>query len=188
MIESKEDLNRYLAEDRKVQPPHKNIIKRYLDPIYRIKTLLRLCEYHYNLSRNSFYHFLSYEIRKFQLRHISRIYSSEFALNVFDEGLVIFHPQRIIINPNAKVGKHCSLSSGVVIAQSHNQCPIIGNDVEMMIDCAILGGIRVADHVRIGAKALVIKDINEPNTTWAGIPAKKISDKGTIETPIPIPL
>ena len=79
------------------------------------------------------------------------------------------------------------LSSGVVIAQAHDQCPIIGNHVELMIDSKVLGDINVADHTRVGANALVLKDISEPNTTWAGVPAHKISDRGTIETPaIPV--
>ena len=55
-----------------------------------------------------------------------------------------------------------------------------------MIDSKVLGGVSVADHVRIGANALVIKSIDEPDTTWVGVSAKQINDKGTIETPVPI--
>lgn len=51
MIHTKEDLKRYLYADREAQPPHPNIILRHFDPIYRIKTLIRLCEYHFNLSQ-----------------------------------------------------------------------------------------------------------------------------------------
>ena len=53
-----------------------------------------------------------------------------------------------------------------------------------MIDSKVLGGGRVADYVRIGANALVLKPIEEENTTWAGVPARKINDRGTIETPV----
>ncbi len=35
-----------------------------------------------------------------------------------------------------------------------------------------------------GANALVLKPIEEENTTWAGVPARKINDRGTIETPV----
>lgn len=142
-----------------------------------VKTLIRLCEYHFNLSSNSFYHKVAYYCRKLQLKRLEDRFCSEFAINVFDEGLVIWHPQRIIINPNAKVGKHCSISSGVVIAQAHNMCPTIGDNVELMIDCAVLGNIHIANNVRIGAKTLVIKNINAVNTTWAGIPAKRLAIK-----------
>ena len=81
------------------------------------------------------------------------------------------------------MGNWCSLSSGVVIAQAHNECPIIGDCVELMIDSKVLGGISVADYCRIGANALVLKSIKEPNTTWAGVPARKITNRGTRETP-----
>ena len=55
-----------------------------------------------------------------------------------------------------------------------------------MIDSKVLGGVKVADHVRIGANALVLKDIDSPDTTWAGVPACQINSVGTIETPVPI--
>lgn len=95
MIHTKEDLKRYLYADREAQPPHPNIILRHFDPIYRIKTLIRLCEYHFNLSSNSFYHKVAYYCRKLQLKRLEDRFCSEFAINVFDEGLVIWHPQRI---------------------------------------------------------------------------------------------
>lgn len=53
-----------------------------------------------------------------------------------------------------------------------------------MIDSKVLEEGRVADYVRIGANALVIKSIEEENTTWTGVPARKINDRGTIETPV----
>ena len=59
----------------------------------------------------------------------------------------------------------------------------MGHHVEFMIDSKVLGGI-IADYVRIGANALVLKLIEEENTTWAGVPARKINDRGTTETPV----
>lgn len=59
----------------------------------------------------------------------------------------------------------------------------MGHHVEFMIDSKVLGGCRVADYVRIGANALVLKPIEGENTTWAGVPARKINDRGAIETP-----
>lgn len=94
--------------------------------------------------------------------------------------------ERIIVNSQSVVGDYCSLSSGVVIAHAHDKCPTIGNYCELMIDSKVLGGIKVPDHCRIGASALVIKTITESNTTWGGVPARKISNHGTIERPMPI--
>ena len=40
----------------------------------------------------------------------------------------------------------------------------------------MVGAVRIADDVSIGAGAVVTKDITEAGTTWAGVPARKISD------------
>lgn len=184
VIVTKADLREYLQADRNAQHISDNFIVRRMNRIYKLKTLLRKCEYHANNKDKNLWHKIAYLIQYMRFRCIERSCCSEIGLNVFGKGLVIWHPERIIINPNARVGEHCSISSGVVIAQAHDKSPVIGNDVELMIDSAVLGGIVVADHVRIGAKALVLKDIDEPNTTWGGVPAKKLNNRGTIETPV----
>ena len=43
----------------------------------------------------------------------------------------------------------------------------------------MIGAVRIADDVAVGANAVVTKDILEAGTTWAGAPAKKISDKSS---------
>lgn len=44
----------------------------------------------------------------------------------------------------------------------------------------ILGGVKIANNVAIVANAVVVKDILDPKTTHAGVPAKKISDHTSI--------
>ena len=41
----------------------------------------------------------------------------------------------------------------------------------------VIGEVSIADNVAVGAGAVVTKDITEPGTTWAGVPARKISDR-----------
>ena len=117
------------------------------------------------------------------LKRYDRRFCSEIPINVFGKGLLIWHPERIIINPESKVGDYCALSSGVVIAQAHGECPTIGNHVELMIDSKVLGGIAVADNVRIGASALVLKPINEADTTWLVFRQRKLTIKGLLKRP-----
>jgi serine O-acetyltransferase len=45
----------------------------------------------------------------------------------------------------------------------------------------IYGAIEIADNIAIGANAVVNKSFLEPNITIAGVPARKISDKGSTE-------
>lgn len=175
MIRTKADLLEYIQEDKRMQPQPSSFVKRYLGTsgaVVRWKEYLRKCEYHHNVSKN-IYHRLAYLVYLFLTKRYDRRFCSEIPINVFGKGLLIWHPERIIINPESKVGDYCALSSGVVIAQAHGECPTIGDHVELMIDSKVLGGITVADNVRIGASALVIKPITEVDTTWAGVPAKK---------------
>ncbi len=183
MIRTKEDLRAYIAADRAAQPPAKSFIKRHFDDVAKMKTLLRKSEYHHN--NPGVMHKLMYCFHWWRCKRIQRSYCSELWPNVFGKGLMIWHPERIIVNGAARVGDYCSLSSGVVIAHSNHENPVIGDYVELMIDSKVLGGVHVADHVRIGANALVLKDIDEANTTWAGQPAHRIGDTGTVEHPIP---
>lgn len=185
MIQTKQDLEEYLSADRMVQPPAKSWLRRHRDLVFRMKVFLRKSEYHLNNCKGSIYHKVMYAWYWRRCMRIQRIFCSEINPNVFGKGLIIWHPERIITNVNARVGDYCSISSGVVIAHAHNMNPIIGNYVEFMIDSKVLGGIKIADHVRLGANTMAIKDITESNTTWGGSPAYKISDKGTCDTPVP---
>lgn len=54
--------------------------------------------------------------------------------------------------------------------------PIVGNNVFIGTWAKLIGGITVVDGVSIAANAVVVKDILEPNTTWGGVPQKKLSN------------
>lgn len=179
-IKTKDDLKEFIAADRKAQPSQWGGV---FDPIFKLKTLLRRCEYHKN-NKSNIYHFLMFVILRYRFRRLQRKMCSEIGFNVFGKGLIIWHGQRIITNGEARVGDYCSISSGVVIGHGNGGAPHIGNNVEMTINSTIIGDVSIADNVRIGANALVVKDIIEPNTTWGGVPAKKISDHGTVENPV----
>ena len=53
-----------------------------------------------------------------------------------------------------------------------------GDEIYIAPGAKILENVQIADHVIIGANAVISKNITEANTSWGGIPAKKISDKG----------
>ncbi len=87
----------------------------------------------------------------------------------------------IIISTSAIVGKNCRIQTGVAIGATNgsNEAATVGNNVFLGDGCKLIGGIHVADDVCIGANAVVVKDILEAGTTWAGIPAKKISENNS---------
>ena len=53
-------------------------------------------------------------------------------------------------------------------------CPRIGNNVDMGVGAKVLGGIPIADDIKIGANAVVTKSFNEAGITIVGIPAHKL--------------
>ncbi len=64
-------------------------------------------------------------------------------------------------------------------AGTTDRAPSIGNNAYIGPGAKIFGPIYIADGIAIGANSVVNKSFNESNITIAGIPAKKISDKGS---------
>ncbi len=174
MIKSKEDLQYYLSQDRKAMGKTGKP-KLFRDEIYRFEIAMRKLEYHTNVSGSVFgklYYRLKYHRLSVKL-------GFSVPINVFEEGLSIVHYGYLAVSKGAKVGKNCRIQTGVVIGATGGQkeAPIIGDNVYIGAGAKLIGNIRIADHVAIGANAVVVKDITEPNTTWGGVPAKKISNK-----------
>lgn len=95
----------------------------------------------------------------------------------FGEGLVIEHIGSVIVNPKSRIGKNCKIHGNCCIGSKGgypDDSPVIGDNVDIGQFAQILGGIRIADNVRIGAGAVVVKDILEPGAVVAGVPAKVI--------------
>lgn len=93
----------------------------------------------------------------------------------FKEGFVLMHPVGVVINGAVKGGKRIVMESGVVIGASRNglpvEVPVLGDDIFIGSGAKILGGIRIGNHVKVGANAVVVKDVPD-NVTVVGIPAR----------------
>lgn len=79
------------------------------------------------------------------------------------EGFYIGHFGGIIISPSVRIGTNMSISQQVTIGVSgHGKkrgCPVIGDNVYLGPGAKLFGKIRIGDNVRIGANAVVHKDI-----------------------------
>jgi serine O-acetyltransferase len=97
-------------------------------------------------------------------------------------GLYIVHSGCIIIHPDVKMGKNCTLSHDVTIGLGGRGeklgCPKIGDRVYIAPGARIFGAISIGNDVAIGANAVVTKDLPD-NAVAVGIPAKIISYKGS---------
>ncbi|GHE39757.1 serine acetyltransferase [Sphingobacterium griseoflavum] len=93
----------------------------------------------------------------------------------FAEGLKIYHYGSILVNPKTRIGKNCTIHGNCCLGSKGiypDDSPIIGNNVDIGQGAQVLGGIIIADGVKIGAGAIVTKSVLEPNVTVIGIPAR----------------
>ena len=74
---------------------------------------------------------------------------------------------------NSVIGKNCLICVGTTLGGSTT----IGDNCFLGMNVVTKQGIKIADGVTIGMGAVVTKDIDEPNTTWIGNPARKLVPK-----------
>lgn len=91
----------------------------------------------------------------------------------FQSGLVLLHPVGVVINSKVHGGKNVAIESGVVIGDEKGFAPTLGDNVFIGSGAKIIGNIRIGNDVKIGANAVVTKDVPN-NVTVVGIPAKII--------------
>lgn len=91
-------------------------------------------------------------------------------------GLSVLHPSMgIVISGKSVIGSNLTLTGGNVIGinkKTINAEFLIGNDCTLGANAVVLGPLKIADNVRIGALACVTKDCLESNVTLVGIPAQ----------------
>lgn len=107
-------------------------------------------------------------------RVICRHYGLEIQVGAdIGGGLYIAHPVGTVIMCK-RIGKNASIVANVTIGMRNEWAfPEIGDDVFIGAGARVLGGIKVGDHARIGANAVVIQDVPE-GATMVGIPARAI--------------
>ena len=85
-----------------------------------------------------------------------------------DEGFYIGHHGGIFISSDAKIGKNVNISQDVTIGVAgkgeNRGCPIIGDNVYIAPGAKLFGKIKIGNNVRVGANAVVHKDIPEGAT------------------------
>lgn len=99
-------------------------------------------------------------------------------------GLYIKHFGGIIIHPEVRIGKNCTLCQGVTIGISERGTkagvPVIGDNVYIGPGAKIFGSVRIGNDVAIGANAVVNKDLPD-NSVAVGVPARVVSQNGSGE-------
>ena len=75
-------------------------------------------------------------------------------------GLLIPHPNGIVIHPAAKIGVNCLIFQQVTIGiRDARGYPEIAGHVDIGAGAKVLGAVKIGPHARVGANAVVTRDV-----------------------------
>jgi serine O-acetyltransferase len=180
MISSKEDYRFYLEADRVALCKDRSR-PRLIDDTWRFQRLLRKVEYYMNCKRSPLARaYLYYLLARFHW--MSQKLGFTIWPNTIGPGLCLAHRGNVLISSNAQIGENFRIHAGASIGSEvryGDKAAKIGNNVYVGPGAKMFGEIVIGDDVAIGANAVVDRSFEAPHQTVAGIPAKKVSDKGT---------
>jgi serine O-acetyltransferase len=125
------------------------------------KLLLAIRRYQYWKSRAGIVGTVICKLMVFRHRFWSIVTGADIPLNCqIGGGLLIPHPNGIVVHPDAKIGVNCLLFQQVTVGSRGSQgVPEIAGHVDIGAGAKVLGPIKIAAHARIGANAVVIHDV-----------------------------
>ncbi len=108
-----------------------------------------------------------------RFRFWSAVTGADIPLNArIAGGLLLPHPNGVVIHPEAEVGPNCLLFQQVTLGRGPRPgAPRLGGHVDVGAGAKVLGGVVIGDHARIGANAVVLDDV-PAGATAVGIPAR----------------
>lgn len=90
-------------------------------------------------------------------------------------GLLIPHPNGIVIHPDVTIGPNCLILQQVTLGSNEaGDLPMIGGHVDIGAGAKLIGKVSIGNHAKIGANAVVLIDV-PAYATAVGVPAKVIS-------------
>ena len=141
------------------------------DPSRSLLASIRAYQSHSNSS--FFLSKIANKIAVFRHRFWSIVTGADIPINTnIEGGLLIPHPNGVVIHPDVRVGVNCLIFQQVTIGSVNGSAPpTIGGHVDIGAGAKILGKLTIGDHAKIGANAVVLIDVPTGKTA-VGIPAK----------------
>lgn len=181
MIKTKQDLADYIAADncgyslKNRDSLYLRFVKEEFYWIDRFLLFLRKQEYYTN---NIPGHKLNILLAAHYARRknaVGRKVGLNIAPNCVGKGVTIHHAN-VVVNSGAHVGEYCSFHGNNCIGNDgvDQAVPEIGDHVDIGYAATIIGGIKLADDIRIGAGAVVTKDCTESGSVLVGVPAHPV--------------
>lgn len=89
--------------------------------------------------------------------------------------LFIDHGMGIVIGETTTIGDNCTIYHGVTLGgtgkDKYKRHPDLGDNVIVGCGAKVLGPIKIGNNVKIGANAVVLKEVQD-NSTVVGVPGK----------------
>lgn len=145
--------------------------RRYWDPGRRLLRSIR--QYRRWKARSPLLHWIS-KYHVLQHRFWSVVTGADIPVNSeIGGGLLLPHPNGIVIHPESRIGVNCLIFQQVTIGTGGPLpgAPTLGGHVDVGAGARILGGVTIGDHARIGANAVVLSDV-PAGATAVGVPAR----------------
>ncbi len=99
----------------------------------------------------------------------------------FGKGVFIDHGMGVVIGETSEIGDYVTLYQGVTLGgtgkEKGKRHPTVGRNVVIAAGAKVLGPITVGDDSKVGAGAVVIKDV-PPRCTVVGIPGRVVMQEG----------
>lgn len=99
---------------------------------------------------------------------------------VIGEGLFIDHGMGVVIGETTVIGDNVTIYQGATLGGTGKDVgkrhPTIGDNVVISTGAKVLGPFKVGDNSKIGANAVVLKEV-PANSTAVGVPAKIVRKK-----------
>ena len=86
-------------------------------------------------------------------------------------GLLLPHPNGVVIHPAARIGVNCLIFQQVTIGATEKGIPELGGHVDVGAGAKVIGPVHIGNHVKIGANSVVTIDVPD-HATVVGIPAR----------------
>lgn len=161
------------------------------DPAARSGLEVFLCYPGFHAVRNHrFAHFLhTHGLRAFAriVSQLSRFFTGVeiHPGAVIGEKLFIDHGMGVVIGETTVIGDNVTLYQGVTLGgtgkESGKRHPNIGNNVMIASGARVLGPITLGEHAKVGAGAVVLKDV-PPYATVVGVPGHIVKIAGCPHT------
>jgi len=132
------------------------------------------------------WHRIAHRLWRWNLKFLARLISqiNRFLTGIeihpgatIGRGFFIDHGMGVVIGETAEIGENVLLYHGVTLGgvslEKKKRHPTVGDNVVIATGAKVLGAITIGDNARVGANAVVLKDV-PPDATVVGVPGRVV--------------